>query len=260
MRGKLLERREVAPLPRPFASEPRVEVTASPRIFAERSARELPSPERAPPHVAPPPIAAPVAAREASAPSEPPPPDVKLFAPEGSAEGCASGACLPAPVESEPQSRDVGAGSAADRWRAAVERVKSVSPRHGSSLANGRLLWLRDGEVAIAFTAAAGFHRSTVTAQSGRALIEKELSTHFGKTTRLKVDENAAVADAAPPSVAEQDAQNRAAHEKSTDAMVRSHPALRSVLRALGGEIEHIQVLENELPAAVESDVPPDEV
>jgi len=137
-----------------------------------------------------------------------------------------------------------------------------VSTRHGASLAYGRLLWIRPGEVAIAYPRGSDFHRATITAQSGKALIEKTLAEHFGAPTRLLVEEAPELAAAAAPSLAEEEATSRAAHEKSTGAMVRAHPAVRATLRALGGEVEHIQVLDRprpDAPRAEGEDEPPDQ-
>jgi hypothetical protein len=180
--------------------------------------------------------------------------DSKLFAPEDPPEGCASGDCVPEPAELKlvepeaPPPAAPAAAPAADQWRAAVERVRRTSTRHGTSLAFGRLLWIRPGEVALAYPRSAAFHKSTITAQSGRALIEKSLAEHFGAPTRLIIEEAPELAAAAAPSLAEEEAKSRDAHEKSTDAMVRAHPAVRSVLRLLGGEVEHIQVLDRPRP------------
>ncbi|HYI01177.1 DNA polymerase III subunit gamma/tau [Hyalangium sp.] len=198
----------------------------------------------------------------------------RLFAEEGSAEGCASGECLPdapqqesaaavppqptAAAPSQPTAampplastgRDTPSLSAGERWRAAVEAVKAASPRHGAALAHGRLLWLRPGEVGVAYIAAAAFHRGQVMGGTGRALVEKALSEHFGRPTKLLVEE-ATGEVAATLSIAEQEAQARTAHQHTTEGKVRSHPAIRAVLKHLGGEIEHIQVLEPERPAA----------
>jgi hypothetical protein len=191
----------------------------------------------------------------------------RLFPEEGSAEGCASGECLPdaAPEpESEPaptgNGRDNPTQPIAERWRAAVESVRAQSPRHGTALAHGRLLWLRPGEVGLAYTATAAFHRGMLTGTSGRALVEKALSEHFGRPTKLVAQEATAEAAAATPlSIAEQDAQARAAYTQSTEGKVRSHPAVRAVLKILGGEIEHIQVLEPERPTAPLAAESPDE-
>jgi hypothetical protein len=183
----------------------------------------------------------------------------RLFAEEGSAEGCASGECLPdAPQQAAPaiaappaanNGRDNPALSAAERWRAAVETVKAASVRHGAALSHGRLLWLRPGEVGVAYAAGAAFHRGQVMGGSGRALVEKALSEHFGRPTRLVLEEATAEA-ASSLSIAEQEAQARTAHQQSTEGKVRSHPSIRAVLKMLGGEIEHIQVLEPERPAS----------
>ena len=222
------ERREVAPPRSPFGAEP-----------------PPPSPPPAPPP-------APAAA--------PPPSDEKLFAPEDPAEGCASGDCVPAAAQPEPapalvlESPLPPASPTADQWRAAVDRVRKASTRHGASLAFGRLLWIRPGEVALAYPRSASFHKATITAQSGRALIEKALTEHFGAPTRLVVEEAAELAAAAAPSLAEEEAKNRDEHEKSTDAMVRAHPAVRAALRHLGGEVEHIQVFDRPRPDALQGE------
>jgi hypothetical protein len=134
-----------------------------------------------------------------------------------------------------------------------VETVRAASARHAASLAQGRLVALRTGEVVLAYRPEANFHRNAVTSQSGRAAVERLLSEHFGRPTRLLLDDAAAAT--APKSLAEQDAEARAAHEVSTDQTVRGHPAIRAALRILGGELEHIQVLERERTGAPGSDV-----
>lgn len=195
-------------------------------------------------------------------------PDVRLFPPEGSAEGCASGECLPAANDDPPEDdapspppatgpRDDLSLSLADRWRQAVEVVRRASPRQGASLAFSRLLWIRPGEVAIAFQPAHGFHKATVVTASSKAAIEQCFAQHFGRPTVLKIEtlpstEGAAnVAVALPgPSIAEQEQEVRRRRDQETEATVRTHPAVRAALKLLGGEIEHIQVLEPEPPPA----------
>jgi hypothetical protein len=140
-------------------------------------------------------------------------------------------------------------GYQAARWRSAVEAVRGASARHGASLAHARLLAMRPGAVRIGFTREAAFHRSTVSAPAGKALIEKALGEHFGQPTQLAVDSADVAAESAGPSLAESDAREKAEYERSTDGQVRNHPAVRAALRLLGGEIEHIQVLERERPA-----------
>jgi len=146
------------------------------------------------------------------------------------------------------------APAADDRgWRAAVEAVRAASPRHAASLAQGRLVALRPGEVVLAYRSDSSFHKTAVTGQSGRAVVERVLTEHLGRPTRLLIDDAAAAG--AAKSLAEQDAEARAAREQSTDQTVRGHPAIRAALRILGGELEHIQVLERERTGAPGSDV-----
>lgn len=54
-------------------------------------------------------------------------------------------------------------------------------------------------------------------------------------------------------SVAEQEADDKATRERAIEAKVRANPAVLSVLKILGGTLEHVQVLE---PAAREESVP----
>lgn len=194
---------------------------------------------------------------------EPPPPsdgDERLFPEEGSAEGCASGECLPdvAPPEAEPEpevplaqaprsGRDNPSRSTAERWRAAVDSVKGASVRHGAALSHGRLLWLRTGEIGLGYRAQEGFHKLQLTNATGKALVDKALAEHFGRPMKLVFEE--VTGDAPTQSIAEEEASSRAAHEKSTEGKVRSHPAIRSVLKLLGGEVEHIQIYEPERPS-----------
>jgi hypothetical protein len=162
----------------------------------------------------------------------------------------ASGELLP---EAPRGGRDDATRPLLERWRSALETVSAESPRHAASLKQGRLLYLRDGEVALAFRPETGFHRTTVTGQSGRTVVERLLSLHFGRPTRLVVDDSAAAA--AGKSVAELDAEARAEHERTTGQSVRNHPAILATLRILGGELEHIQVLEHERTGAPGSDL-----
>jgi len=168
--------------------------------------------------------------------------------------GCATGECLPETTPSAPVGRDDASRPLLERWRAALDTVAAESPRHSASLKNGRLLSLRDGEVAIAFRPDAGFHRTTVTGQSGRPVVERLLSVHFGRPTRLVVDETPGAATGGK-TLAELDAEARAEHERATGQSVRNHPAILATLRILGGELEHIQVLEHERTGAPGSDV-----
>ena len=85
---------------------------------------------------------------------------------------------------------------------------------------------------------------------TGRQLIEKSLSEHFGRPMRLVLEDAPDLAARAGLSLAEQEQQSRDAYERSTEAKVRAHAAVRSVLRVLGGEIEHVQVLDKERPPA----------
>lgn len=208
---------------------------------------------------------------------EAPPADVKLFAPEGSAEGCASGECLPGeqpatakappapslPPEPPPELYDAEepepelapaprpaaaaratSASDDDRWRRAVDAVRQAAPRQGKSLTFARFLGFTPEGARLAFTSDAAFHRNQVLTGLSRTTVEAELSKALGRPIKLVEETNQQLLQAAPKSIAEVEAGDRAAREKQIEDKVRAHPALRNVLRHLGGSLEHITYLE----------------
>ncbi len=148
--------------------------------------------------------------------------------------------------------------SQSERWRAALETVREASTRLGASLSHARVLWLRPGDICVGYVKSSDFHRAQLSG-AGKATVEQALSRHFGRTTVLSVDPRPEAAESAPPSVADQAHEQRAARDRGADQKVRAHPALASILRVLGGEIEHIQVLEPERPSAREPLVEPED-
>jgi hypothetical protein len=166
-----------------------------------------------------------------------------------SAEGCASGECLPeAPTEPEKDAEEAELAAskalpAVDRWKAAVDVIRLANPRLGKSLSFGRLVSLGLGDARLAFPPDAGFHRATVFGHS-RAELESVLTQHFGEKIRLVEEKSDAAFQAAPKSVAEQEASAKATRERDIEQRVRENPAVLSVLRVLGGTLEHVQVLE----------------
>lgn len=164
------------------------------------------------------------------------------------------------PAAFQRSGRDDPTRATSERWRAAVDAVRDISSRHAASLAHARVLWLRPGDVTVGFIASAEFHRIQLSG-AGKALVEEALSRHFARPTKLNVESRPGAADGAPPSLAEQDAAERAARDRGADQKVRSHPAVASILRLLGGEIEHVQPLEPERaePAPASDGVDADE-
>ncbi|MCA2978882.1 MAG: hypothetical protein INH41_27845 [Myxococcaceae bacterium] len=171
----------------------------------------------------------------------------------------------PAPGSAAPRATPgtTAPGSAADGsalWRAAVEAVRADSPRHGKSLSFGRFVGLDASTVKLAFPADAGFHRTTVFGMS-RQLIEAALSRHFGRPMRVAEETGAQALTGTAPSIAEEEARETAARHSAIDARVAQHPAIRNVLRILGGTVEHVQYLEpvREAPTLVPASTGPDE-
>ena len=165
-----------------------------------------------------------------------------------SAEGCASGDCLPEATEPEKDADDAEQASkaalpAAERWKAAVDVIRLANARLGKSLSFGRLVSLGMGDARLAFPTDAGFHRATVFGHA-RAELESVLTQHFGEKVRLVEEKSDAAFQAAPKSVAEAEASAKATRERDIEQKVRENPAVLSVLRVLGGTLEHVQVLE----------------
>jgi hypothetical protein len=121
--------------------------------------------------------------------------------------------------------------------------VREASPRHGKSLSYARFLGFISEGVKVAFPPDAAFHRAQVTGMS-RSLVETELAKSLGRPIKLIEDTSAAALSAAPKSIAEVEATDRSSREKIIADKVKSHPALRNVLRHLGGALEHIAYLE----------------
>lgn len=120
---------------------------------------------------------------------------------------------------------------------------------------------MEPGTVRIAFPNDAAFHRSTVFGMS-RQLIEEVLTKHFGRPTKVAEDNTSQALAAAAPSIAEDEAKETAARHTAIDAHVAQHPAIKNVLRILGGTVEHVQYLEpvREAPTLVPvASVPDDE-
>ncbi len=216
-------------------------------------------------------------------------PEERLFAPEGSAGGCASGECLPEkplvlvpPVPSAPSSYEpapsvpslyapapsgpglyppapsgptlyppdpsappafVAPPSDIAKWKMAVDSLRLENPRHGKSLSYARVMGFTPEGVRVSFPPDAAFHRTTVLGMS-RAIVEASLSKIFGRPTKILEETGATALQSAPKSIAEVEASDRQVRETSIDGKVRDHPAVRNVLRFLGGNIEHIQYLE----------------
>jgi hypothetical protein len=169
---------------------------------------------------------------------------------------------VPLPVDDEevPERDDPSpkARTSFDAWRGAVEAVRASSARHGKSLSFARLVSLEPGTITVAFPVDAGFHRATVFGNA-RAQIEQQISTALGRATRLVEDGSTAALAAAPKSIAEQEATDRSARAQSIEARVREHPAVQTVLRLFGGQLEHVQVLEAVGPVDDSTPPPPED-
>jgi len=111
----------------------------------------------------------------------------------------------------------------------------------------------------LCFLPSALFLKTAVSSPAGNSSVDKALAEHFGRAVKLTIQDVSADDTRMGLSIAEQDAQSRAAHEKSTEGKVRNHPSVRAVLKLLGGEIEHIQVYEPERPSAVPAADTPDD-
>lgn len=144
-------------------------------------------------------------------------------------------------------------------WRRAVDAVREASPRHGKSLSYARFLGFTPEGARIAFPPEAGFHRAQVTGMS-RAVVEAALARALKRPIKLVEDTGAQALQTAPRSIAEEEASDRASRERAINDKVRAHPALRTIMKHLGGALEHVTVLDaptRPLVAADEGDAGP---
>lgn len=150
---------------------------------------------------------------------------------------------IPEPVARPAPNAPKGPATDEDKWRRAVDQVRDASPRHGKSLSYARFLGFTPEGVRVAFPPDAAFHRSQVIGMS-RALVEGELAKSLGRPIKLTEETDAKVFEAAPKSIAEVEQNDRSTRERGIAEKVKAHPALRNVLRHLGGALEHIAYLE----------------
>ena len=159
----------------------------------------------------------------------------RAFLPDASPGGCATGECgVPAPADDPTQSVPA-------RWRAALEAIRGQDAMLYGLLSEGRLAWLRDGQVALGFTPDKDFHRAQLAGGDARKQAEELLAAWFGRATSLVVQ--AAAADA-PESVADEERRARDARARQLRGEAREHPAVLAALSVLGGEIDDITVFE----------------
>ncbi len=118
-----------------------------------------------------------------------------------------------------------------------------MSPRLGKSLSFARFLGFTGAEARIAFASESAFHRSQIFGMS-RSTIEAELTRLAGRPLKLAEETNAQVFEHAPKSIAEVEAGEKATRDNDIEVKVRSHPSVKAILKHLGGNIEHIQILE----------------
>jgi DNA polymerase-3 subunit gamma/tau len=161
-------------------------------------------------------------------------PPARVFPPEPMPGGCATGECgSPADDPSLPQD---------ERWKRWLASIRDKHAVLYSVLAEGRLAWIRPGEVALAFSSEHAFHRAQVEGGEMRAQAEALLASWFGAPTRLRLD--APLAEG-PLSVAEEERRRREARAAELRRRAREHPAVRAVQSLLGGEITGIDVPED---------------
>ena len=145
----------------------------------------------------------------------------------------------PPPVT--PENRAVATDE--EKWKRAVEAVREASPRHGKSLSYARFLGFTPEGVRLAFPADAAFHKAQVLSMS-RPMVEGELSKTLSRPMKIVEDSSVQAFEGAAKSIAEVEATDRSTRERGIENKVKSHPALRNVLRHLGGALEHIAYLE----------------
>jgi hypothetical protein len=130
--------------------------------------------------------------------------------------------------------------------------VKGINPRLADSLSHARPLWMRPGEVAVAFVGAqAGFHRMQSERPASKGEIDRALVAHFARPTSLKVEKDVPADEVAPPSPAEELAAHRSSREQRLTRAAKEHPAVLAALKVLGGTLQEVRV-RDEIPRPAE--------
>lgn len=113
-----------------------------------------------------------------------------------------------------------------------------------SALAHGRVLALGGGRVRLGFSATDGMFRRQVERAQKDA--EAAISKVLGTPTGLAL-ETVSVGEAPAPSLAEEETERSRAREDDIRRESREHPAVLAAMRLLGGVVEEIRVLDEEL-------------
>ncbi|AKU89688.1 DNA polymerase III subunit gamma/tau [Vulgatibacter incomptus] len=159
----------------------------------------------------------------------------RIFAPEASPGGCATNEC------GEPAGMDDPSLGIRERWRRALEWLRGKDSMACTFLSEGRLAWLREGEVAVGYSREQAFFRSQLESPASRSAVEELLATYFGRPTRLRLQD---AAEDAGSSVAEEDRRSRDDRARRLRSEAREHPSVLAALSVFGGEIDGIDVLE----------------
>jgi hypothetical protein len=132
-----------------------------------------------------------------------------------------------------------------ERYEAAARALAVALPRHGRALQHARVVSLEPGAVKLHFPADAQLQRETILG-ADRLKVEALLSEHLGGPFALVEVKDAAQAQAAAPSAVEAAVEAESRREKAVDEEVRKHPAVKAVLKTLGGAVEHVRILRPE--------------
>lgn len=160
-------------------------------------------------------------------------PPARVFPPEPSPGGCAEGACAAGDDRSAPQEV---------RWASFLASIRQTHPVLHPLLAEGKLAWIRPGEVALGFSSQHAFHKAQLGSEEMRRTAEQLLGAWFGAPTRLRLDVEVG---AEGLSVAEAERRRREQEAAERRRRAREHEAVRAVQTLLGGEIVGIEVPED---------------
>jgi DNA polymerase-3 subunit gamma/tau len=158
-------------------------------------------------------------------------------APIAAAPIAAAPSALPPPPAAPLVDPAAGVG---ERWRQVVDAVEQVAPMAGPALRQATLLWLREGEVAIQLPAgmlATGLERK-------RADLEAVFARCLGRPTRLRLELGAAPpagavpGEAAPVSIAAEEAAEKLARSHRVREAARNHPHIKEAARILEGGLK----------------------
>jgi DNA polymerase-3 subunit gamma/tau len=160
--------------------------------------------------------------------------------PSAPADGGSSARPSSSPSVKENAAAREAPGDAPALWAQFVSRVRGERPALASLLEHARLIHFGPESVEIGY-GRSSFYWETARERGNIALVERLVAEHFGRPVPFSVKalDDASCAEGAM-SLAEIALERRHADEKKVRVSALDHPAVRSAISILGGEVKEV--------------------